>query len=112
MSIYFKSKVLQGVAVLHRVGRVGLGQFEDSRVLAFTVVLHMALTNFGQVKETVEEIGRPVEVGGTVGDSPAETAHSLERTTNFIRQIANHSLAGGVRATPVTSPPCLISVSI
>jgi hypothetical protein len=74
-------------------------------------VLNVALTNLGHVQKTVEKIGCPVEVGGAVGDSPAETAHSLERTAKFVRQIANHSLASGVRAAPVASPSCSMSVS-
>jgi hypothetical protein len=111
MSICFKSKVLQGVAVLHRVGRVCLGQFEDSGVFSGAVVLHVALANLGQVQKTVKKIGCPVEVGGAVGDSPAETTHALERTAKLVRQITNHGLVSGVRAAPVASPPCSKSVS-
>jgi hypothetical protein len=84
VSVHFKSEVLKSVAVLDRPGRVGLGQLENTRVLADTVVLDSALSDLGHVEETMKEITSPVEVGGAVGDSPAVAAHALERTAELV----------------------------
>jgi hypothetical protein len=104
MSIDLKSEVLQGVAVLDGIGGVGLGQLKYTRVLADAVVLDVSLTDGGHVKKTVEEVAGPVEVGRAVGDSPAVAAHTLKRATELVRWVANHSFAGSVGTTPVTSP--------
>lgn len=84
MSVYLESEVLEGVAVLDRPGGVRLCQLENTRVLAHAVVLNGTLANLGHVEETVQEISRPVEVGRSVGDSPAVAAHALERTAELV----------------------------
>jgi hypothetical protein len=96
MSVDLEGEVLEGVAVLDRVGRVGLGQVKDTWVLADAVVLDVTLANCRHVEKTVEKIRRPVEVGGTVRDVPAEAAHSLERATELVGQVTDDSLTGGV----------------
>lgn len=84
MSVYLESEVLKGIAVLHRPGRVRLGQLENTRVLAHAVVLDMALSDLGHVQKTVKEITSPVEVGCAVGDGPSMAAHALERTAELV----------------------------
>jgi hypothetical protein len=105
VSVHFERKVLQCVAVSYRVCGIGLGQIEDTWVLALSaVVLDNTLANLGHMEQAVKKVRCPVEICGAVRDVVAEHAHSLERTANFIRQIANHSLRGAVGPAPVTGP--------
>jgi len=110
VGVDLKSKVLESVAVPHRPGRVGLSHADDTRILARGVVLDDALADLGDVEETVEKIGCPVEVGRTVGDVVTEHAHALQRAAELVRQVADDGLGGCVFTTPVTGPSCSKSV--
>lgn len=75
MRIHLESKVLQSIAVPHRICRVLFGQADDAGILALvSVVLNNTLTNLGDMEKTVKEVGSPVEVCGAVGNIVAEHA--------------------------------------
>lgn len=84
MSIDLERKVLERVAVPDRPAGVGLCHFDDSRVLSVGVVLDSALAYAGDVQQTVQQVGRPVEVCRAVGDVVAEHTHALERTAELV----------------------------
>lgn len=103
IGISLESKVLERIAVPHRLLGVILGKLETLVVLA-SIVLYNTLTDLGDMKKTVEEIRGPVEICGTVGDVITEAAHALERLAGLVRQRADDSLSCGVLSTPVTGP--------
>jgi hypothetical protein len=47
-------------------------------LVIFSVVLNSSLADLRDVEETVQKIGRPIEVLRSGGDRPAETAESVE----------------------------------
>jgi hypothetical protein len=56
---------------------VCLRKLKHSLVI-FSVVLNSSLTDLGDVKETMQKVGRPIEVLRSGGDCPAETAEAVE----------------------------------
>jgi hypothetical protein len=105
VSVDLKSEVLEGVGVANSLSRVTFSKSQHTRVLiSAAVVLNDTLTNLGNVKKAVKEIGSPVEVGGAVRNIVSEHAHSLEGTAELVGKVADYGLRGSVLAAPVSSP--------
>jgi hypothetical protein len=56
---------------------VRLYKLKHSLVI-FSVVLNNSLTDFRDVEETMQKVGRPIEVLRSGGDCPAETAEVVK----------------------------------
>jgi len=95
VGISFKSKVLDSVAVSCGKSGIVLGQINNTGVLFSIfayVVLHDAFANGWDVEETMDEVGGPEVVGGTVCDIIAVHAHGFKGLPNLVRQVTDDRL--------------------
>lgn len=95
MSISFKSKVLDSVAVSYGKSGIVLGQIDNTRVLFSLfayVVLHDTFANGWNVEETMDEVRSPEVVSGTVCDIVAVHAHGFKGLPNLVRQVTDDRL--------------------
>lgn len=101
--IHLQGKILQGVTIAGGLSLVALGKLDDLVVIS-SKVFDILSTNCWHVVQSMQEIRCPERVGRRSSNVVSQSTHLIQRATSFVAQIANHSLAGRVLTTPVTTP--------